>query len=223
MKFDVIESIKEFFFDIIGFLLPGLIVILILNFGFNISFNVKSNELFVFVIAYPLGYVIFSLTLVKDNWIKKLNRKFKWLKLLNHTTIDNEIESSDNFKLASKIILNETSEKEIKLSKFRSFRNYAMSEVPESDGKVYTFMFRSDVFNLIHTISVLTVIFGLLINIISIWINLLNTYRISYFYIGFFLLLTFTLRIGWARFYRISMNIPFSIYISKIKGHKKNA
>lgn len=217
MKFDIVASIKEFFFDIIGFFIPGFITIIIVEKVFGVSTGFLSEVYIMIILSYVLGYVIHSITLLKDNWFNKLSKK---LPISSVKTVLEDLSKRDNFILVSKIIEKEIMEKEQKLSDYRSFRNYAMSSVPDADKKIYTFMFRAEVFNQLHTIVLITLFVGIAFNLFSFCTDIFKDYVVNWAILFVLLILAFTLRIGWSRFYRISMNIPFSIYLSKIKSNE---
>lgn len=214
MKFDIVASLKEFFFDIIGFFVPGFISKIIIEKVFGISTGFLSEVYIMIIMSYVFGYVIHSFTLLKDNWFNTLSKK---LPISSVNTILDDLSSKDNYKLVSKIIEKEIAEDEQKLSNYRSFRNYAMSAVPEADKKVYLFMFRAEVFNQLHTIVLISLLIGTVFNLSSFCIDSFNDYVVNWAILIVFFILAFTLRIGWKRFYAISMNIPFSIYLSKTK------
>ncbi len=214
MKFDIVASLKEFFFDIIGFFVPGFISIIIIEKMFGVSTGFLSEVYIMIIMSYVIGYVIHSFTLLKDNWFNKLSII---LPISSVRKVLDDLSKKDNFKLVSKIIEKETIEDDQKLSDYRSFRNYAMSAVPEADKKVYIFMFRAEVFNQLHTIVIISLLIGIIFNLSSCCIDSFNDYVVNWSILIVFFILAFTLRIGWKRFYTISMNIPFSIYLSKTK------
>jgi len=211
MKFDFINSLKEFFFDIIGFLVPGLIVIVIVNHVFGIFFIKNIESLESIVIGYVIGYIVFSFSLIKDKIIDKLPPS---LKISSSKEVIADLSKGDNFKLASERINNSLKGGKEKLVNYKSLRNYAMSVTPESDQKVFTFMFRAELFNQLHTVSLLFFIILTVMYILS-FFELVN--NVNYYLWGLFFILTLTLRQGWKRFYTISMNIPFSLYLAKSK------
>lgn len=217
MKFDIVASLKEFFFDIIGFFVPGFIAIIIIEKMFGVSTGFLSEVYIMIIMSYVIGYVIHSFTLLKDNWFNTLSKK---LPISSVNTVLDDLSSKDNYKLVSKIIEEETKEDDQKLSHFKSFRNYAMSAVPEADKKVYIFMFRAEVFNQLHTIVLISLVIGIVFNLSSYCIDFFNAYFVNWAILIVFFILAFTLRIGWKRFYAISMNIPFSIYLSKTKSNE---
>jgi len=220
---NVVEAIKEFFFDIIGFLVPGILMLIIGKVIFDLSINLEESNLMInFVVAYILGYLIFALSLIKEIWLKKI-AKWTWmpkkLASLSEDQILNELSQRDTFKLASEIIRKNTAEENLSLSNYKSFRNVAMSGSPEADKKVYTFMFRAELFNQLHTISVI-ILFLLLLNYVALLFPQMNNLSINNINFGWFILSIISvlaLRKGWKRFYEISMNIPFALYIEKNK------
>ena len=215
-----VEAIKEFFFDIVGFLLPGLIIIIAGEFIYNISIDSETlNPIIILAIAYVIGYLIFALTLLKDEWINSISTwSFlpNWLKPFSFQRALEELSQSDTYLLASEIIKNKTSEGSLNLINYRSLRNIAMSASPEADKKIYTFMFRSELFNQLHTISVFFLFSAIFIDIISCTTKYYSD-NIGIVWIFLFLISALVLRKGWKRFYIIAMGIPFSLYIEKVK------
>lgn len=219
----LIEAIKEFFFDIIGFLVPGIISLIIGKVVFNLSINIQESNMVVnLVVAYALGYLIFALSQIKESWLKKI-AKWKWIpKRLESPSEDqilNDLFIRDTFKLASEKIRKNTTEGDLSLSDYKSFRNVAMSGSPEADKKVYTFMFRAELFNQLHTVSIIFLFFLSLNYFASLFpqINylIINDVHFGWFFLS--LISVLVLRKGWKRFYRIAMSIPFSLYIEKNK------
>jgi len=123
------------------------------------------------------------------------------------------------FKIASAEMIKRVSDADQKLESFNSYRNIAMSETPESNQLVYTFMFRAELFDQLHTIAVLTSVFGVFASILSYCVDFFADF--NFYWLVLFLILVFSLRSGWKRFYTISMNIPFSLYLTKIKKTKE--
>lgn len=73
MQKDFIQSIKEFFFDIIGFLIPGTIVLILSQFLFEFTLTIHSYPITISAFgAYAIGYLVFSLTQIKDHIFRKL-------------------------------------------------------------------------------------------------------------------------------------------------------
>ncbi len=215
MKLDLVASLKEFFFDIIGFLIPGIIVLSITKYVIDIPMKLNLELFETLILAYVIGYVIFSFSLLKD----KLFDKFPECWGINSVKkILSTLSNRDNFQLASELINNKIKEGDKKLVSYKSFRNYAMSVTPESDQKVFTFMFRAELFNQLHTISLLTFVLGSIILALSLWTDISVGLNFNFYWLGLFLILSLVLRNGWERFYMISMNIPFSLYLAKIKN-----
>ena len=227
MNLDFISSIKEFFFDIVGYLIPGFLILLLFKFFISINFNLENNIYITVVLSYLLGYIIFSLTLIKDKWIDKFSQwsenstkgKWKFLhdQIISKYKVDKSLLKDDTFNIASTFIKEETTINTFELKSFNSYRSYAMSVAPLSDKKVYTFMFRAELFNQTHTISLLVFCVVLIKSFSFIWTNYSYNETFEWWFILLFFILILTLRKGWQRFYSISMRIPFSIYLAKIK------
>ncbi len=211
MNFDFISSIKDFFFDIVGFLIPGFVLLVITNVIFHVDFPFQLDEIIAFVISYVLGYVVFSISLVKGLIISK---DYKFIPAKSKEKAESELMSQDTFILAKELINSKVEKNGKKLDRLHSLRNIAMSQTPDADKKVYTFIFRAELFDQLHTI----VILSLIVSIVMLVLSLLKIYTafglLNYVMIGVFLFLIMTLRKGWIRFYKIAMNLPFSLYIT---------
>lgn len=228
---NAIEALKEFFFDIIGYFIPGFLIILLSKLLISINFNLENNVYVTIILSYLLGYVLFSITLIKDKWVDKIsewsedsNCKLCELikkQIISKYKIEKKLLTDDTYIIASKYIKEETSKDSNVLKSFNSFRSYAMSVAPLSDKKVYTFMFRAELFNQIHTISILGFFVVLIKSLSFLWTNKCFIETFEWQLILLFFVLIITLRKGWQRFYGISMRIPFSIYLAKIK-HKND-
>lgn len=220
---NIIEAIKEFFFDIIGFLLPGLVVLIVGKVIFKLPINFEPAVMIInIVVAYILGYLVFAISLIKELGFNKISEWSRIQKLLNfssETQVLKTLSTSDTFKLASEIIKNKTSVEGISLKNYKSFRNVAMSGSPETDKKIYTFMFRAELFNQLHTISIIALIILLLSYFSPQFLQKFNTpvNEINFDWIFLFLLSASVLRMGWKRFYIIAMSLPFSVYLEKYK------
>lgn len=86
---DALKSLKEFIWDIIGYLIPGFLLIILLNLILNTNISIENKFLFdwklfqeytAIVISYVLGYIIYSLTrfkiTIQDFTIDKLSILF---------------------------------------------------------------------------------------------------------------------------------------------------
>lgn len=192
---DIIQSLKEFIWDIVGYIIPGFLLIISLNLILNPNFSSIENSFLLdwkifgdylpIVVSYILGYVVYSFTILKINfqdgiidWIKKLNLKLsqnlpRIKKLLLTIKIPKTIyrlissshskhwlkaaEESATFKSA-KEFLKRKNYQEVDQMKYNEIRNILMFRNPDMDQKVYTFMFRSSLFDHISTVAVITII-----------------------------------------------------------------
>jgi hypothetical protein len=185
---DALKSVKEFIWDIIGYLIPGFLLIIVFNLIIEPKLSVKNNFFFdwklfqsylIVIVSYALGYIIYSLTIfkikVQNFFIDILSKSTNYLSttflkfLVNNKLAEyfiNDIRSkhsnywkskfvnSSTFKSA-KDFLKTNSLSEVDNMEFNEVRNILMSRNPEMDQKVYTFMFRSSLFDHISTISIL--------------------------------------------------------------------
>lgn len=73
---DLVESLKHFFFDIIGFLIPGFVTVLLLSIVVDQAFYQNINTPFtgmgewrtftVLILSYIVGYIIYSIAALRD-------------------------------------------------------------------------------------------------------------------------------------------------------------
>lgn len=185
---DALKSVKEFIWDIIGYLIPGFLLIIVFNLIIEPTLSVHNNFFFdwklfqnylIVVVSYILGYVIYSLTIFKIKFqnffidiLSKVtvylsNTFLKFLvnnKLAEYFINDIKSKHSNYWKLkfvnsstykSAKDFLKSNSLSEVDNMEFNEVRNILMSRNPEMDQKVYTFMFRSSLFDHISTISIL--------------------------------------------------------------------
>ncbi|WP_322969419.1 hypothetical protein [Faecalibacter sp. LW9] len=180
---DALKSIKEFIWDILGYLIPGITLVILFN--FIISPEIITNDNFIFdweefknylilVIAYVLGYLIYSLSIFKlkiQNFviekinIPESNKLFKYINILiksKHGDFWRENIENEAFYISAKDFLKANNYSEIDNMKYNNIRNILMSRNPEMDQKVYTFMFRSALFDHISTIFYLIVLMVIL-------------------------------------------------------------
>jgi len=217
----LLESIKEFIWDVLGFLIPGVYVIILLSVVVLPKYFIESPlvtqkdggiNLIVVITAYILGYVIYGIGEIKEKYHG--NKSYM-------TIAHNNIESSSNYKMASEFLQKRLDAGSIATQianlKMKEVRNLAMSFVPESDKKVYTFMFRADLSRHIANTSMLIGSVSILLTVIN-WFqpkfNVVNSDS-SHFVLYISLVLSFfILNAVRDRFYKIAMSIPFSIFIS---------
>jgi hypothetical protein len=185
---DALKSVKEFIWDIVGYLIPGFLLIIVFNLIIEPSLGVQNNfffdwnlfqNYFLIVVAYTLGYVVYSLTIFKiklQNFFIVIlskttdnlsNTHLKFLvknKLAEYFIKDIKSKHSDYWRIkfiksstynSAKEFLKVNSISNVDEMEFNEIRNILMSRNPEMDQKVYTFMFRSSLFDHISTISIL--------------------------------------------------------------------
>ncbi len=217
------ESLKEFIWDVIGYFIPGIYVIILLSVIVEPKYFIHTElidkkdpaiNFVVVIIAYILGYLIYGLGEWKEKW--RGPKSFM-------EVIQAKMPNSNSYKLASELLQTKISATnatiQVSTMTAKDVRNLAMSYAPDADKKVYTFMFRSDLARHIANSSLLIGIIAVLLQAAH-WIHpqfqvvkAEIVYLVLYvFLIGSFFILNYTRD----RFYRIAMNIPFSILISNL-------
>jgi hypothetical protein len=242
---DAIAAIKEFFLEVLGFLLPGFTLMLICYLLLRIEYKEVVDGLLkkdysstiLLTISYILGYVLFG---ISDAWLSaEKNSKPNWLfrtlrfcKLLNNQTYMQEtqegIKKSQEYKLALEIIHNELGLEKSVLEGMgvNSIRNLAMSYIPEVDRKIYNFMFRSELSDKVALALTITSFFGLVscfLNACSAFHWLFKSNLDSFLTYLSFIMAAYFLRKTRRRFYDIAMRIAIPIFVVKYKmsGEKK--
>lgn len=219
---DFITAIKEFTWDIVGFLIPGVLLIFFVSIfisnpiTMDLPYEDGITTLIFFFVAYALGHVLHGVNAYIDRVLNIRNKVF------------NKIEKSETYKKAKSFVVEELNtygnpvdESNMKLNEVR---NFAMSRFPEIDNKVYTFMFRSIIAS--HLISLFS-IFGIL-GLVS-WITQ-KLWGLTFFkdevefmicYILMILSLFPLIRTK-KDFYSIAMRLPMSVLISTHKNKKND-
>ncbi|RKS03073.1 hypothetical protein C8C84_2814 [Flavobacterium sp. 102] len=223
----MMESLKEFVWDIIGYLIPGAFLLIVFNFcldkrefeydDFLIDWEVFGTSLVV-IVSYVLGYLVYSFTKYK---IYLQDRLIKFIIYLNYSR-DNFItrffkkrhseewkEQFKNSKLYEAAIAKLKVEyPTIDTMEINEVRNILMSKNPTQSETIYTFMFRSSIFDHVSTIFML-VLFIYLIQLFT-SIELLKD-DIQYKYIYLSMLISVPLLGNSKRFFfPKAMRIPFS-------------
>ena len=71
---DIIKNIKEFIWDVVGYLIPGLVLLIVLNLILEPNVRIENNflinwkefdDFLLLLVGYTLGYVIYSITIFK--------------------------------------------------------------------------------------------------------------------------------------------------------------
>ena len=235
----LMEGIKEFFLEILGFLLPGISFIFLLAFFINHNFIkldsalLKADIWLILTFSYIMGYIIYGMALMRDNilkWIfklsgKKILKRFKLLsgKKIKIDEIVNNIKKSEEFDISKNILrelIKKPSENQKKIDGlgFYSMRSLAMSYAPETDKKIYTFMFRADLCNHLSIVVITLGTLGILNSLCYLLGLKFQILCINYkFIIGYIvlLLISYFLNLTRNRFLDIAYRIPFSIFIAK--------
>lgn len=213
---NIADSFKEFSYDLIGFFIPGfigiVIAIILLDLNtigslFNSEALKSINELMIIVFSYLLGYVAMGMS----EFMKKTFKTHVYT-----TRIENKIEASSLYSDALEKYKNQMGiTEEID---FRKLRTRIMSYIPEADGKIYDFRFRSDLCE--NTIKILIFIVILAIPILAFQncsdlvilkepLSLVISFLL--FLIPMIVFLSYTRN----RYYSITMRVPLSIYLAK--------
>lgn len=220
-----VDSIKEFSFDILGFITPGAVALLYILFSIdesillkfqNTSISETQYSLAFFLISYIFGYIAMGLSLIKIKMCIN-NYQFK---------IENMIYNSNLFK--DTIIKYNNINPDLKDQsniKTKELRTRIMSYIPEADNKIYGFRFRSDLCE--HTLTILiTFACIFLMTFACIFLKNYNSNDIIeahlvkydsmffYFHCAVIISCLFLIPVR-NRFYDITMRIPFSIFLSK--------
>ena len=216
---ELFEAIKTSFFDVLGFLLPGLYALLLLDSTFDVRFKGNGNldfepVLVILVVAYISGYVIYSISEI-------IERHF----FQERKTDDRKnIQQSISYRISSMLLSKRFGEylkagEQFSDFDFRTIRSIVMSFSPKTDNKVYTFRFRGElcrsigVYSFLHFILVLA---GIVLKQAS-WVDTVE-YSTSFCILLVLLpLIGYTLSQGYFRFSKIADSIPFPIFIATYK------
>lgn len=222
-----IDSFKEFIWDIIGYLLPGSFVLILLSVCVNQKYFVTTLHLsnvndfqpyILIVVSYLLGHVTYGFGWFKDkmlNRIKYLN-KYSYVKNIEASVAKRKAYTISK-ELVTKALQSKGVTDDLSNTSVRDLRNIVMSFIPESDQKIYTFTFRSELSNQSGNISIVIGTLGLLSSIFT--FIPLNIFKTDLTHIILYICLIicyFFLRQTRNRFYAIALGLPFSIYIAKV-------
>lgn len=235
---EIIEAIKEFFFDIIGYLIPGAVAMSFIllcapgaNFDIILAKVRVDPSIIYLIISYCLGYVVYGVAIIRD----KLIDKIKWIESPRRMSI--RIKESLQYKMAVEILkslwirslLISKEKEDIEKFDMRETRGAVMAYIPEVDTKIYTFMFRSELCNHLNVLFLFISILGFLSLLINQIFPCLLILILEPGYILFYLValaFSFFLHKTRMRFLSITYNIPFTIFIAKyytITKEKKDA
>ena len=179
---EIIQSLKEFIWDIIGYLIPGFTLVVLFNFVIHPNIAIENNFIFdwslfdsylIIVTSYLLGFVVYGITMFKYKnqdlivsgiealFKKKISGSRKFKRFYNryigskHSQFwKGKFKDSSTVKSARKF-LKEKDYQDVEEMELNEIRNILMSRNPEMDEKVYTFMFRASVFDHLSTILII--------------------------------------------------------------------
>jgi hypothetical protein len=222
---NIIQNLKEFIWDIIGYLIPGFLLIICGNFFLMPDIGITKDYLFdwnyfgaylIVVLSYCLGYVVYGITMFKISFQDSLIDfvcSFKVLEFFSSRKSDAWKESfkkSGTFENAKNFLAVNGIEN-IDSFEVNEIRNVLMSKDPSMDQKVYTFMFRSSLFDHISTILILTVFTAVFQCILSFFGLFFMKFDFPYLVIYvIFIFLIPMLGDQKRKFFSISQRIPFS-------------
>ena len=218
---DLVEALKEFIWDIIGYFVPGIYLIILLSscilpIRFITSPLVGEKDdavnFITVIIAYVLGYLIYGIGEIKENILGSHSYKQK---------IQLKIKATKEFELATELLQKklETDNVQTAISQldFSSVRSIAMGYAPDADKKVYTFMFRADLSRHVANTSFIIGLLALISCSIASSHSALRIFFSSGTYIALYILLLlccFALNVTRNVFYKMAMRLPFQIFIS---------
>ncbi len=216
---NALDSLKEFIWDIIGYFLPGAYLIILLAFSLGEAYLIHpkifaNTEMMwpLFIISsYLLGHVTYGLGQLKENLLGRWSYTRKKEK---------EVSLKPAFKtskeLLEKALIAKGVNQDLNNASVRDVRSLIMSFAPETDQKVYTFTFRSDLSNQIGNISALVGLLAILSSFISRLQPRVFVVDRPHLLLYFCLLLSYIfVRQARNRFYSISISVPFSVYTAK--------
>lgn len=230
-----LEGIEKLFLEILGYLLPGLALVFLASslidkaagtFSVDLS-QIGSWELI--AAGYVLGYIVYGLALVKDEFVKSIVLKFvNWVRKKmrkgeiksKRSLIEDNIEGSPEVEIVRSALkeLLKAVKKSTNDMNLHQLRNLAMSYVPQSDRKVYTFMFRADLCDHIGTLALVVGLWGFLGHYTNRFFSqglLLSTQEFSIYWYAGLVLASYFLAKTHTRFLSIALSIPFSMFIAQ--------
>lgn len=226
-----IDEIGKYLNEILGYLLPGLTLVFLVYFFIDpnqVKLDSYSNldVWLIIFISYVTGYVVYGFSMLRDvilrnkTVVKWSERKyFSFLKDSAEVT-KKSICKTQEFDLVKEKLAELIPRLDTTKLTFHSVRNFAMAYVPEVDQKIYTFMFRADLFDHIKVIFYLVFFWGIAGYFFTLLFNntlLFNTTSDNNIYFLFILLIfAYPLKLGRKRFLRIAYNIQFHIFLAKL-------
>jgi hypothetical protein len=222
---DIIKNIKEFIWDVVGYLIPGLVLLIVLNLILEPNLRIENNflinwkefdDFLLLLVGYTLGYVIYSITIFKvkrqDFIFLKLSKTFNFFTTFLSFGWEDSFQKSSTFNEAKSFLkANDFDYVQVDNMKINEIRNILMSRNPGMDQKVYTFMFRAALFDHLSTIFMIVV----LLVIIQFGLSFFDVYFLKItiqFKVIYLLFLILIPLMGNCKriFFPIAKRIPFS-------------
>ncbi|WP_367390120.1 hypothetical protein [Lewinella sp. LCG006] len=252
MKFsEALLIVKEFFLEVLGFLIPGLIFVFILSVTLNdkilnevsVKIDGSYQAPLLILIAYVLGYIIYGASEFRDSifsgkiyygwcvlkWYKKHQPDKDWSLQSFEAFQDNlykKIKEGEAWKLSNQLLRVHLKNFDYQINeRVRDVRNLLMSYISESDNtKIYTFTFRADLCRHLSTVFIFYVILGGVLFFSARLKPLLACNQNSCILTFCFILVIFTIFLGKTRrrFYSIAIRVPFSMFTAYLTKAKQD-
>jgi len=230
-----LEGIEKLFLEILGYLLPGVALLYLTSFclretTLTLPFDVATmNEWLLVALAYLLGYLVYGVALVRDTlyesavlrlWSKIRKKEIKSDRLAVFDRVNESFEIEVSRRILSDLLAHVVPDVPDRIEKMnvQGVRNLAMSYVPQSDRKVYTFMFRADLCDHLSVVALVLGAWGILSCVSGsvFGMQLILSTKDSFLYSYLLLIVaTYFLHKTRIRFLGISMSIPFSMFIAE--------
>ncbi len=214
-----IDSLREVSFEVIGFMIPGFIYLVLILTTINnellTNFTIVALPQTIYswvflILSYILGYVALGLSLICSNIFGKCSYQ---------NINEKQLQVPKLFKACLNKYNTENPESPLtEEDGIRELRTRVMSFIPESDNKIYSFKFRSDLCENISKVLFLHSLISLLLSsiqrlgCINVIVNDTNGFICFYIIL---IIIAYILTVVRDRFYDIGMRVPLSIFLSK--------
>lgn len=204
---NIFGSIKEFIWDIVGYIVPGACALILLQIIFNINLPLDKGHFLFIISSYIIGHIIYGMNIFYYE-----NRKGTNYRKRSELAVKERKEYT--------ICLQKLNQKFNEESNIRTIRSLIMSYIPESDTKIYTFTFRAELSNSCSTMLLVFGIIGFLCSVVSNFCpEILYLFKnCNYNWILFYSILIINsifLKFTRNKFYKMSISLPFSIFATK--------
>ncbi|MEJ5053916.1 hypothetical protein [Sphingobacterium sp. MYb382] len=209
---NTVQYIKEFIWDILGYLIPGALLLILMEIIFEIKAPYSDNNIVFFITSYIIGYIIYGINVVFYDGDKPV--------LAFKKRIEEKIKNRDEFSITLKKLNTKFNRNYNNKTAIRTIRSLAMSYIPDADAKIYTHTFRSELSNSCATLNFIIGIVSLILLCFQ-KLDCINVTLIKNFsppYVVFYILLissSYFLNQARNKFYSMSMSLPLSIFATK--------